>query len=223
MKKYQYIFVILMILPIFLSIGSVSADNETIQFPITEKANLYVDGSITPQVISLANDFDYVQRITFNLIWTETAIDFDHFGTHSAALTNGTLLQYNSSTLFEPIVSLHCFAAIAYDMQINSDDKNPVENHLVTRLSFFKFTPEGLDVRDMALTFTVQDNITAHCTAFFVCVQGYKVISTPDNYQAPPNIFSDIQDFAVEFMKEPLWWIALLIPAAAMVVILKYK
>ena len=37
----------------------------------------------------------------------------------------------------------------------------------------------------------------------------------------PPNIFIDIQNFAAGFFMEPLWWIVILLPAAAIYMILR--
>jgi hypothetical protein len=221
MKKYCYFLVFLVIISTF-SITTVLATDKTVLYPIAEYVDLYIDGSTTAQTVNLTEDFDYVARITFTLIF-DGDIDFLHFGALGTPLTNGTAIQYNSSSLFSKNITCnHCFASLTYDMAIFSDDKNPIEHHLVARITFAHIVDDkGLDVRNYDLQFIVQDDITSACDNFFVCVQGYKLVSTPDNEAPPPNLLNNIQYFAVEFMSQPLLWVVLLMPLAAFWVIRK--
>jgi len=198
------------------------AGPSTIHYPVVETVDLLVDGSITPQTISLTDDFHYVNRIGFVMIWEENSIDYDQFGNHTDELENGTLIYYNNSQIFNAITCIRCFTSFSYDIQILKDDKNPIENHLSARVSFNNFVEGGLDVRTYDLQFIVQDNNTLYASTFIVQIQGEKIIEVVDEKAPRPNLLDNINNFAIEFMKEPLWWVWLLIPLAAVVLIIRH-
>lgn len=193
-----------------------------IHYPVIETVDLLVDGSITPQIINYTSNFDTINRICFVLIWEENSIDYDQFGTHTSHLENGTLITYKSLQLFNPIDCIRCFTTFTYDVQILKDDKNPIENHLTARISFNNFVEGGLDVRAYDLQFVVQDNNTLYANTFIAQIQGEEMIEVVDKKAPRPNLLDNINHFAIEFMKEPLWWVWLLIPLAAVVSILKH-
>ena len=207
----------------FMGQSLVSASNASIIYdPVVETVNLLVDGSSSPQTISLTEDFDYVNHVVFVLIWQENSTDYDQFGTHISELENGTLVYYSDSQLFNAITCTKSFESFSYDMDILTDDKNPIENHLIARLSFNNFVGQGLDVRTYDLEFIVQDNNTAYASTFEAQLQGEQMIEVHEKEAPRPILLNNINDFAVEFMKEPLWWIWLLIPIAAVVLLIKH-
>lgn len=193
-----------------------------IHYPVVETVDLLVDGSQTAQTINLTEDFDYVNRICFVLIWGENSSDYNQFGNHTDELENGTLIYYDNSQFFDAITCITSFTSFSYNLQILTDDKNPIENHLIAQISFDKFIDGGLDVRVYDLQFIVQDNNTAYASTFIAQIQGEEIIEVPEEKSPSPNFFDNINNFAVEFMKEPLWWVWLLIPIAAVILLLKH-
>lgn len=217
MKSTKILLVVILFLGSIVFVSPVNASDEIIYFPIVEPLDLCIDGSVSPLTLTASSEFDYITGLLFVLIWEENSVDYDHFGNHTSSLTNGTLIYYNNSQIFESIVSIGSFTSLSYDMQILEDDKDPVENYLFAPVDFTNFMEDGLDVRSRNLQFIVQDNNSAYCNSFIVQVHGVRGIYSPDKTTPPPNLLADIQDFAVGFMSYPLWWLAILIPAIGII------
>lgn len=174
--KINQLFLILTLFTCLIFLSPVKAVNT----PITETLDLKVDGSSVVQYLNQTPDtFSYIYRVIWSLHWQNNALDYDDFGNLNNGLPNGVQLLYDQVPLNGIISNIHHFAHTAYDLSISTDDKNPVDNHLSSRLSFDKFIPGGLDVRDnQNLTFAIQDEINASvCDVFEVTIQGYH---TPD-------------------------------------------
>lgn len=220
-RNIAFLSIILMLGTMVLTIIP-AAGTSIIHFPLVETLDLLVDGSETPQTIDYTNNFDTINRMCFVLIWEENSTDYDQFGNHTDELENGTLIYYNNLQIFNTITCIKSFESFSYDLQILEDDKNPIENHLIAQVSFDNFVEGGLDVRAYDLQFIVQDNNTAYASTFVVQIQGEEIIEVVDEKAPRPSFFDGINDFAVEFMKEPLWWVWLLIPIAAVVLLIKH-
>lgn len=145
--------------------------------PVIEELNLTVDGSINPVLVNITKEFDYIMRIIWYLHWEENAIDYGEFGTGSA-LENGSCICYDGSSLNGYVKNIHDFSHWAYDLRIDSDDRVPKSNHLVSRLSFFKMSPPyGLKIKDgHTFSVVINDNIPSYCDDFAVTVQGFKIV-----------------------------------------------
>lgn len=200
------------------------SDSNSVRFMVVENVDLYVDGSITPKLINLTEDFDHVMRFVWNLIWTDNDIDYDLFGTLGGPLTNGTEILYNGTEQLKPVTSIGDFGVVSYDVRIDSDDKNPHTNHLYSRLSFWKFVDQedGIAVHIHNIQFRVNDDITAACDDFFVSVQGYKLIVpfTPPK-QYPVNPFEYFNNWALWALTQPLVWLMTALSIAVIIYIFR--
>lgn len=194
------------------------------KFMVFEKVDLYLDGSITPVIVNLTEPFDHVMRFVWNLIWRDNVVDFDVFGTLAVPLTNGTEVSYNGTTLQAQIKSIKDFGTLSYDVRIDQDDKNPKDNHLYSRLSFWKFVSyqEGLDVHDYTLQFQINDNITDACSDFFVMVEGYRLVY-PEvaAIQFPLNPFDYFNRWGLWALTQPLIWLMIGISFAVIIFIFR--
>lgn len=222
--KYRRRYIPLLILIVGpVTIYQVQA-NGPLKFMVLEKVDLFLDGSITPILVNLTTDMTHAMRFVWNLIWNDNTIDFDVFGTLAIALTNGTQVIYNGSDQLDPITAIKDFGSVSYDVRIDSDDKNPKDNHLYSRLSFWKFVDavDGLNIHDFTLQFRVRDNITAACDNFFVLVEGYKLVSPAgDPQQAPLNPFEYFDRWARWALTEPLIWLTIITTIAVFVFMAK--
>lgn len=204
MKKIQKRLLLLIIITgAFLPLIQVRAGF----LPVAEELDLTVDGSINPVFLNqTAGKFSFIMRIIFILHWENNAIDLDDFANIDNGLANGTLILYENEQFDKALLNHHDFAHISYDMEIQSDDKNPKDNHLASRLSFWKFVPGGLDVQNgQVLTFAVRDDLTA-VDAFAVFIEGYFIPDSAIGSKAP-FVFDPVD--IVNF------WITNVIPVAA--------
>ena len=170
--KINQLFLIMTLCTCLICLSPVKAGN----VPILETIDLKVNGSINIQYLNQTPDtFSYIYRIIWVLHWENNVIDYDDFCNLDDGLINGTLILFNNIPLNSPIKDIHHFSHTSYDLTISTDDKNPKDNHLVSRLSFDKFIPGGLDVRDnQNLTFAIRDEINASvCDVFLVTIEGY--------------------------------------------------
>lgn len=172
-KKISLILVIVSLFS-FIAVPSTSQHQ-----PLIEELDLLLDGSIDPVHVNQTEDFSYITRIIFNLHWRTNAINWDDFGLIEGGLANGTSISYDRVVLNDPITILHEFAHFSYDIDVKTDGKNPVDNHLSSRLSFFKFVPAGLLIAGARnITFTVADDLTGAGDLFNVILEGYKAGET---------------------------------------------
>lgn len=164
--------------------GSNSSEGKVIYEPVVEVLDLAQNGTLlAPYIVNLTEDFLIVQRLIWHLHFTTNTIDFDNFG-DDTPLTNGINVLYNGISLLGNvnITANSHFAHDSYDLTILSDDKNPKDNMLISRLSFSKFTDEGLYINNARqLQFYIQDDMTSgtltSISMFNVTVQGFKRIN----------------------------------------------
>lgn len=222
--KYRRRYIPLLVFICGLGIIAPVYANGPIRFMVLEKVDLFVDGSITPVLINLTEPFDHVMRFVWNLIWSDNEVDFDIFGTLAVPLTNGTEVLYNNTAQLDSIKAIKDFGSVSYDVRIDRDDKNPKDNHLYSRLSFWKFVDQadGLNIHEFDLQFRVNDDITAACDNFFVLVEGYRDINPfKDPQEAPLNPFEYFDRWARWAMTEPLIWLTIILGIAAFVFMAK--
>lgn len=222
--KYRRRYIPLLIFICGLGIIAPVYANGPLKFMVLERVDLFLDGSITPITVNLTEDFQHVMRFVWNLIWMDNNIEFAVFGDLATPLTNGTQVLYNETVQLDPITAIGDFGSVSYDVRIDSDSRNPKENHLYSRLSFWKFidSDEGLNVHDFTLQFRVRDNITDACDNFFVLVEGYKLfMPNEDPQQAPLNPFQYFDRWARWAMTEPLIWLTIVLGIAAFVFMAK--
>ncbi len=146
--------------------------------PVIENVELNVDGSITPQLINITKDFDYVARLIVHLHWLANFIFFDDFGSGSA-LANGSLVLYDGVAFNSAVKSHEDFGKLSYDIVILTDERSPKSNRLLARLSFTRFIDNnlGLKIKDgHMLSFLIRDNITDQADEFSVLVEGWKLV-----------------------------------------------
>lgn len=185
------------------------------RLPLVEVLHLKVDGNAThPSVISTTVDFDWISRVVWSLSWEENSINFDHFAGGDALDCGIHVLVNGENITAECIKTIADFARDAYDITILSDDKNPIENHLVSRWSFFKLTGnDGIDVRNpkVNLNVHVHDNLTDVAYAidhFDLSVQGYKTIDVgvvySETWVDDVSNFDSITDYLLCFLLLPL-------------------
>lgn len=196
----------LLVIPLLILLIPVLPANAVLQ-PVIEELDLFVDGSINPVHINQTGDYTFITRILFSLHWRSNVINHDDFGLVVAGLVNGTSISYDGQLLTGPMTNIHDFAHVAFDSEIVTDDKNPKDNHLTSRLSFFKFVPEGLRMGDNRnLTFTIEDDMTAAGDLFVVIIEGYK---TADTGNPPVNaVWSPVNILN--------FWVTSVMPVAAM-------
>lgn len=211
-----------------LIIGSVTIyqvqANGPLKFMVLEKVDLFLDGSITPILINLTEPFDHVMRFVWNLLWPDNNIEFDVFGILANPLVNGTQVLYNNTVQLDSITSIGDFGTASYDVRIDSDSRNPKENHLYSRLSFTRFidTDTGLNVHSFDLQFRVRDNITAACDDFFVLIEGYKIIKPFEiDQEFALNPFEYFDQWARWALTEPLIWLVIITGIAVFVFMAK--
>jgi len=176
------------------SVTAKNQDNKTIYEPVVEVLDLAQNGTLaTPYIVNLTEDFLLVQRIIWHLHFATNTIDFDKFG-DDTALTNGINLLYNGISLLNNvnITSNSHFAHESFDIQILSDDKNPKNNMLSSRLTFTKFVTDGLYINNKrSLQFYIQDDMTSgtltSISKFNVTVMGLKRIN--NDLIAPMDLF----------------------------------
>lgn len=193
MKKY-----FLLIVVGFLLLRGLPSSSTTIELPIVDVLDLKVDGSGAGGVnISLTKSFDVISRLITHMEFVDNAVDFNDFGS-GAPLVNGINLIIIFSGIEVSflngggaIKANNQFGHVGFDITLLSDDKNPVGRVILSRLSFDKFSPVGIDNRTGLLTgffVQVQDDLTdANTTHLEVSVEGYQILRT--------NYFDSIDEF----------------------------
>ena len=203
MKK---IYLVLIIFALQLSlipvVGQDVLEETGYRKPVVESLDLMVDGSITPVLVNITKDYDYISRVIWMLHFIDNEIDYNTFGL-LGALTNGSELIYDGSSLNMPIKTLNDLSHMSYDLRIDSDDKNPKDNHVVGRLSFFKFVPPyGLKMKE-GHTFQakINDDLSAVGSVFILTVEGFKDINYEPDFERDwlEEVFKmdDIADFVI--------------------------
>lgn len=224
MNKYRIRYIPLLVFICGLGIIAPVYANGPLKFMVLENVDLFLDGSITPIMVNLTEPFTHVMRFVWNLIWADNAIEFNVFGDLATALANGTQVFYNNTAQLSAITTIGDFGTASYDVRIDSDSRNPKENHLYSRLSFTRFidTVEGLNVHDFNLQFKIRDNITDACDAFFVLVEGYRVVKPIEIEQDfPLNPFEFFDRWARWALTEPLVWLGIITGIAVFVFMAK--
>lgn len=168
------------------------ADNLT-KIPVVEQFDLLVDGSMTLQHFTPNETFLYLERVIWNLHFTDNAIDYDLWGS-GPALTNGTAMFYDTISLLPTnITDVHEFGHSSYDFSVIRDEKNPKDNHISARYSFNRFVPPGLFLGGHNFTVIIQDNQTAAANdidEFTLTLQGYTVADDqPEEAEKDPDMF----------------------------------
>lgn len=180
MKKY----LLLILLTVILSQTNAVAAYET---PLPKDfrismVDLFVDGSITPQLLNITGfpKGTWITVLVINIHFDDNALDFNGWGA-GPALTNGTAFLVDGvSTLGQNLTNNHGFGHISGDLTIFTDDKNPKDNHFVSRLVLAEIVPPwGIQWFDnSSLQFLVQDNQTAVANAideFEINVEGFSL------------------------------------------------
>lgn len=181
----------------FFLLGSLPGSSTRIELPIVDVLELKVDGSGAGGVnVSLVKSFDVISRLVTHMEFLDNAIDFTGFGS-GAALANGIRLIINFSnteTSFlngDTIQSNNQLGHVGFDIIRLADDRNPKGQVILSRLSFDKFSPVGIDNRTGLLSeffIQVQDDLTdANTTHLEVSVEGYQILRT--------NYFDSIDDY----------------------------
>lgn len=215
---------IFLLVPLFLSVPSITGDLEGTKFPVIETVSLLVDGSINSVLVNLTEPFDFVKRFVINVIWTKNTVIFDDFGTLGGGLINGTQFLFNGS-VFGTVTQISDFGTISYDVRIDTDDSGVKQNHLYSRLSFFKVTDHqlGLDVRDFDFQFRVRDNNTDAVDDFFVTVQGFRFVTDeggPDPATAV-NPFEYFNTWALWLLTQPLTYFMIILGLGTVLLLLR--
>lgn len=152
------------------------------------KADLLVDGSITPQTINVTGFpvGSWITLLVLNIHFEDNALDFDQWGS-GAALTNGTAFLIDSrSMLGENLTTNHGFGHVSGDLTIFTDEKNPKDRHFVSKFALAEVVPPWgiLWTTNESMQFLVQDNQTAAANgidAFEITVEGFSI---PDEVPA---------------------------------------
>lgn len=143
--------------------------------PVMDNLDLIVNiSSVKPKV-----EFRYIARAIFGVGWAAAKVDHDLFGI-DAILTKGLNIKYRGSLIFPSgIKSLNEFGDIAYDFKILSDSQATPNHHAIARLSFFKFTRNGLGLyvgKDSEFSIEVQDDLSGSSnTEVHVMLQGWRI------------------------------------------------
>jgi hypothetical protein len=215
-----------LLVPLFLTVPGIAADREDIKFPVIENVSLLVDGSVNPVLVNLTEPFDFVQRFVINVIWTKNTIIFDDFGTLVGGLINGTQFLYNS-TVFGTVNSIADFGTLSYNVRIDTDDSGVKQNHLYSRLSFFKFVDAdlGLDVQGFDFQFRVRDDNAAAVDDFFITVQGFRLLdaeASPDPTTAV-NPFDYFNTWALWLLTQPLTYFMIIVGFGTIWILVKHR
>ncbi len=144
--------------------------------------DLFVDGSITPQLFNITGfpKGAWITVLVINIHFRDNALNFSGWGAGNT-LTNGTAFLVNGvSTLEHNLTTNHGFGHISGDLTIYVDDRNPKENHFVSRLLLAEIIPPwGFQWFDnSSLQFLVQDNQTAVANAienFCIEIEGFSL------------------------------------------------
>lgn len=181
---------------------------------VFEKIDLKVDGSGNGGAnVSLTNTFGVISRIVTRLLFSTNTFNINEFGS-DPALINGTKLfvTFRGSTVDilgnNSIKKNSDFGQFGFDVDLIVDERSPKDYMLMSRLSFNKFVPSGLDNRSgdiNNLFFQVNDDLTnGSSTEYSVVFEGYREIvdtyfSTGELYY--PNTYNS---FNLRFLKRTL-------------------
>lgn len=161
---------------------------KTVELPIVDVLDLIVDGSGAGGVnVSVVKSFDVISRLVTHMEFLDNAVDFSGFGS-GTALVNGLRLVVNFSNTEssflngDTINSNNELGHVGFDILRLSDDRNPKGQVILSRLSFDKFSPVGIDNRTGLLSeffVQVQDDLTdGNVTHLEVSVEGYQIITS---------------------------------------------
>lgn len=185
--------------------------------------NLRVDGSITPQLINVTGfpAGSWITRMIFNIHFADNDLDFDGWGA-GAALANGTaLLIEGVSFLGENLSTNHGFGHLSGDLTIFTDDKNPKNNHFVSRLAIFEIVPPwGIQwTNNESVQFLVQDDITAGGAAVSLLqaiVEGFSIPTVAKYVSDDPRL-----DLIGWLQNQYAFFIALIVVFSALLIFFK--
>ena len=223
MKKSGFIICLFMML--FLAPMTMSIKGDTLYTLALQRLDLYQDASHTPIIVNITTKFDYITSIYINLEWTDATLDWDKFGAGNGTsyLANGTAPVRDGVLSPNLITTTAILLQGSIDYLFVSDEKNPESHILSVEVDYTKALSKGLDMRgNHTYGWIIQDDITSYCDNFNVLVIGYTESNVIENRQTPPNILTDMQDFVMEFLSAPLWWVYLLIPLSGIFLIVKY-
>lgn len=142
--------------------------------PVIESLDL----KVTAQDVQITLPFRWITRIIFSIHWAAATLLFSTFGV-DAALTIGLQILYDEQPLLpSPIKTNNGFSDYSYDTRIDSDATAVKLRHLVSRLSFFKFTKgvKGLFIdSEKRFSIKVQDDLSGSSNSVIKCmVEGWR-------------------------------------------------
>ena len=196
-----------------------------VKTPVIEKIDLMVDGSITPITKNLTETFHFITHMTLEMEYNDPNWIGTEFG-KGTALTNGTCFLYKGSPFFYKNITenkqLYSFFS---SVDRFTDDQDPKNVHVTAYLKFDRTFFIQLPISSLTdLQIMIQDDLTSatyDLVEFELFIQGYTLETVIENTQKSPNLLMEIQDFAVGFMNEPLWWIVLIIPSAVVIMLIR--
>jgi hypothetical protein len=159
------------------------------EIPVWEEFDL----AVTAQTLTNHKTFERATRIIFHMDFVAANLLFSVFAGEAAALTNGIMFRYNDrNILTTPIRKNNDLYHISYDVDIASDATAPKINTIVSRLSFFKFMPNGLELKsEDNFEIVIQDDLSGLVagTEVKAILQGYNLETREaDNKKFPKGV-----------------------------------
>lgn len=150
-----------------------------VTIPLVETLDLQLDGSVTPILVPVTREFDYVLRIIFHLEYDDPLYIGTLWG-EGAALANGTAIIIENVLLIDfNITQNRHLSHLAFDSNVIHDEGTPKFTRIYTKISFGEFCPNGIRIAtNESLYFIVQDDMTAAAndvTDFTVIVEGFQI------------------------------------------------
>lgn len=147
------------------------------QFPVPVLEE--VDLKVIVSVIPLKNRFDYISRIIWAVVFASNTVLYTSFGA-DPALTKGVQIKYIDNFLLpHGIKSNGEFSETSYDTRIDTDATGTKINYLTSRLSFTKFTKDGVGLKIDAwrnLFLVVQDDLSGSANTHIIAtVEGWRI------------------------------------------------
>lgn len=193
--------------------------------------DLFVDGSVTPQTVNLTGfpAGSWITLIILNIHFEDNALDFDGWGA-GPALTNGTAVLIDGENLLDAnLTDNHGFGHLSGDLTIFTDDKNPKDNHFVSRFALWEVIPPwGLQWNNNAsLQFIVQDNQTAVANAvdlFEVNVEGFSLQQFASGEEDEPDVaLNEFLENQLRVIVTIAPWLLLIAFAVGIILYAKHK
>lgn len=146
------------------------------------EVDLFIDGSITPQLVNISGlpVGAWITVLVINFHFEDNALNFSGWGAGNN-LTNGTAFLVDGVSVLERnLTTNHGFGHISGDLTIFTDDRNPKDNHFVSRLLMTEIVPPwGIQWEsNTTMQFLVQDNQTAAANAldfFSINIEGFSL------------------------------------------------